>query len=154
MKKQLTKHLWIAAALLASQSLFATQAPTKPSVQQVDMPTKEMISQNKKIVALAAEEMSKTLPQTIDKYTKLLKIEAKDTTLAYLFEINTGAKSDETVRQEDRTRMKQAITQGVCRGSKRFLDAQINISYIYRSAATKAELFRFDISQEKCTAEK
>jgi hypothetical protein len=78
------------------------------------------------------------------------RVSAKDTTLEYLFEINTGAKSDETVRKEDHARMEKAITEGVCRSSKRFLDAQINISYIYRSATSKSELFRFDITQQKC----
>jgi len=109
-----------------------------------------MIAQNQKIAKLAAEEMNKTLPQTIDKYTTLVQIAAKGTVLEYLFEINTGAKSDETVQKEDHARMEKAITEGVCHSSKRFLDAKINITYIYRSAVSKAELFRFDISQEKC----
>jgi len=141
MKKRL-----IAGVILLTQSLLATQTP----VQSVDMPTKEMISQNQKIVKLAAEEMNKTLPQTIDKYTTLIQIAAKGTTLEYLFEINTGAKSDEAVRKEDHARMKKAITEGVCHSSKRFLDAEINISYIYRSAVSKAELFKFDINKERC----
>jgi len=141
------KRVVMAAVILCTQGVMATQAP----VQTVDMPTKEMIAQNRKIAKLAAEEMNKTLPQTIDKYTTLIEIAAKGTTLEYLFEINTGAKSDETVRQEDHARMKRAITEGVCRSSKRFLDAQINITYLYRSAATKAELFRFDITQHSCT---
>jgi len=136
--------------MLFVQSVTASQVPSKPSVQQVDMPKKEMISQNKKIVSLAAEEMNKTLPQAIDDYTRLIRISARGTVLEYHFEINTGAKSDEMVRKEDHARMQKAITEGVCRSSKRFLDAQISISYIYRSAASKAELFRFDISQEKC----
>ncbi len=137
-------------SLLFVQNMSASEVPSKPSIQQVDMPNKEMIAQNKKIVSLAAQEMSKTLPQKIDQYTQLLQIAAKGTILEYLFEINTGAKSDETVRKEDRSRMEQAITQGICTRSKRFLDAQIRISYVYRSAASKAELFRFDITQEKC----
>ena len=141
------KRIVILGVVLLSQALLATQKP----VQTVDMPTKEMIAQNQKIAKLAAQEMNKTLPQKIDDYTTLMQISAKGTTLEYLFEINTGAKSDETVRQEDHARMKRAITEGVCRSSKRFLDAQINITYLYRSAATKAELFRFDITQHSCT---
>ena len=140
------KKLLISMAILLTQTLMATQKP----VQTVDMPTKEMISQNQKIAKLAAEEMNKTLPQTIDKYTTLIKISAKGTILEYLFEINTGAKSDKTVQKQDHARMQKAITEGVCHTSKRFLDAKINITYIYRSAVSKAELFRFDISQEKC----
>jgi hypothetical protein len=144
------KKIVIAGAILLTQVLMATQQPTTKPVQTVDMPTKEMIAQNQKIAKLAAEEMNKTLPQTIDKYTTLVQIAAKGTVLEYLFEINTGAKSDETVQKEDHARMEKAITEGVCHSSKRFLDAKINITYIYRSAVSKAELFRFDISQEKC----
>ncbi len=142
MKKRL-----IVGVILLTQCLLATQTP----VQSVDMPTKEMISQNQKIVKLAAEEMNKTLPQIIDKYTTLIQIAAKGTTLEYLFEINTGAKSDESVRKEDHARMGKAITEGVCHSSKRFLDAEINIRYIYRSAVSKAELFKFDINKKSCT---
>ena len=96
------------------------------------------------------EEISKTLPQTVDKYTVLTKVEGKDTTITYTFEINTGAKSDEAVKKEDRTRMKKAVTTGICQSSKRFIDAQINISYIYIGVNSKAELFRFDVTQADC----
>jgi len=140
------KRVAIAVVILCAQGVMATQKP----VQTVDMPTKEMIAQNQKIAKLAAQEMNKTLPQTIDRYTTLKQINANGSALEYLFEIDTGAKSDETVRKEDHARMQKAITEGVCRSSKRFLEAKINISYIYRSAATKAELFRFDITQSSC----
>jgi hypothetical protein len=82
----------------------------------------------------------------------LTKVEGKDTTIFYTFEINTGSKSDDTVRKEDRTRMKKAVTTGICQASKRFLDAQISISYIYISAVSKAELFQFNVSQKDCPA--
>ena len=144
------KILLVSLAILA-QSLMASSIPTSsPKMQAQDLSIKQLTEQNIEIVKLAAEEMNKTLPQTIDKYTTLIRVSARSSTLEYLFEIHTGAKSDETVRKEDHARMKKAITQGVCRSSKRFLDAQINISYVYQSAASKAELFRFDISQEKC----
>jgi len=145
------KKILLTSLMLLAQSLMATSAPTpKAKMQTQDLSIKQLTEQNTKIVKLAAEEMNKTLPQTVDKYTTLIQISAKDTTLEYLFEINTGAKSDETVKAEDHARMEKAITEGVCHSSKRFLDAQIKISYIYRSAASKAELFRFNISQEKC----
>ncbi len=145
------KKTLLVSLILLSQSLVASSAsaPT-PKIQTQELSVKQLAEQNRKIVKLAAEEMNKTLPQTVDKYTTLVQISAKDTTLKYLFEINTGAKSDETVKAKDHARMEKAITEGVCRSSKRFLDAQIKISYLYRSAASKAELFRFDISQEKC----
>ncbi|MBU1927929.1 hypothetical protein KKG77_02905 [bacterium] len=115
-----------------------------------DLPQKEMISQNKLIVDLFVEEISKTLPKEIDKYTQLSKVTSEDVTLIYTFEINAETKSDEAIKKEDRTRMKKSVTQGICQSSKRFLDAQINISYLYLSAKTKAELFRFDVTQKEC----
>jgi len=138
-------YLVVASAIL---SMGAT-AQNMP-IQNKNLPNKEMIAQNKEIVSLAATEMNKGLPQVIDKYTNLIAIEGADTTLTYIFEINTGAKSDEAVKKEDNTRMKKAVMNGVCRGARRFLDAQIDISYLYKSAKSKAELFRFDISQADC----
>ena len=138
--------LWTTILVTLTQYGFSNEVKT----QTKEMPQAEMQKQNKEIVQLAAEELNKTLPQTIDKYTKLVKVEGKDTTLLYVYEINTGAKSDETVQKEDKTRMKEAVTHGICRSSKRFLDAQISISYIYVSAKSKVELFRFDVSQTDC----
>ena len=127
-------------------TLFSSEIKTRTG----EFPAKEMKSQNREIVRMVVEEISSTLPQKIDKYTSFTAIKAEDTTMIYHFEINTGSKSDDTVKKEDRTRMKKAVTKGVCQSAKRFIDAQINISYIYSSAATKTELFRFDISQKDC----
>jgi len=115
-----------------------------------ELPTNEMKKQNREIVKLASEEISKTLPQKVDDYTTLMKVKGEDSTLVYVFEINTGAKSDETVRNEDRTRMQKAVTGGICRSSRRFLDAEINISYLYKSAASKEKLFQFNVSKSDC----
>jgi len=120
------------------------------NLQTQDMPTDEMTKQNRTIVKLASEEMSKTLPQTIDKYTILQKVEAKGTALIYIYEINTGAKSDESIRNEDRSRMQEAVTYGICKTSKRFLDAKIDITYVYKSATSKVKLFEFNVSQKDC----
>ena len=119
-------------------------------MQTQEMPTSELIKQNRQIVKLASEEISKTLPQKVDNYTVLQKVLGKDTTLTYVFEINTGAKSDETVKKEDHSRMKKAVTKGICQSSKRFLDAEINISYVYKSTVSKAVLFQFDVNKENC----
>jgi hypothetical protein len=127
-----------------------TQLGFSTGVQQQEFPTEQLKKQNKELLKLAATEINKTLPQTIDKYTTLTKVEGKDTTILYTYEINTGSKSDETVQKEDKSRMKEAVTYGICKGSKRFLDAQINISYLYISAKSKVELFRFDVSQSDC----
>ena len=119
-------------------------------IRSQELSTKSMTEQNEEIAKLAADEMSKSLPQTIDKYTKLTAVQAQKSTLIYIFEIDTAPKSDEVVKKEDHSRMQNAVTQGVCRSSKRFLDAKIDIRYIYKSAHSKAELFTFNISQESC----
>jgi len=133
--------------LTLSISLFASDIKTKTG----DFPAKEMKKQNLEIAKLTAKSISKDLPTVIDKYTTLTTVVNEDTTLVWTFEINTGAKSDETVRAEDHSRMKKAITEGVCQSSNKFLKAGINTSYIYLSAKTKANLFRFDITQKDCT---
>jgi len=46
--------------------------------------------------------------------------------------------------------MQKAVTMGICQSSRRFIEAQINISYIYIGAKSKAELFRFDVTQADC----
>ena len=129
---------------ILSQSILAE------GIKQQDLSVEEMQKQEREIVKLSSEEISKTLPQTVDKYTVLTKVEGKENTMVYTFEINTGAKSDEAVKKEDRARMKKAVTTGICQSSKRFIDAQINISYIYIGAKSKAELFRFDVTQADC----
>ena len=106
--------------------------------------------QNNKVVKLAAEEISKQLPQKVDKYTQLVKIVGKDESLLYTFEIDTGSKSDDTVIKEDKSRMKKAITKGICTSSIRFLKSGIDISYIYASSKSKKALFRFDVSMKDC----
>ena len=131
-------------------TLMLSQYSLAEGIKQQDLPVEEMQKQKREIVKLSSEEISKTLPQTVDKYTVLTKVEGKDSTMVYTFEINTGAKSDEAVKKEDRTRMQKAVTTGICQSSKRFIDAQINISYIYIGAKSKAELFRFDVSQKDC----
>ncbi|BAF72431.1 hypothetical protein [Sulfurovum sp. NBC37-1] len=115
-----------------------------------EYPLKKMQQQNRSIVKLASEELSRNLPQKVDKYTTLMKIEGKGETLLYIFEINTGTKSDEAVQKEGRTRMQKAVTNGICHSSKRFLDAHIRIAYIYHSATSKKELFRFNVKKKDC----
>ena len=140
------------SAMIFAGILLFVQAVSadEKNIMVQEYPLTEMQKQNRHIVKLAAEELGRNLPQKVDNYTTLTQIEGKDATLIYIFEINTGAKSDEAVRKEDRTRMLRAVTNGVCQSSKRFLDAHINISYIYHSAKSKEELFRFTIKREDC----
>ena len=119
-------------------------------MQNREISTKNMKIQNKEIAKLAANEINKSLPQQIDKYTKLLKVNSQDSTIVYTFELNIAPKTDDTVKKEDHQRMKEAVTRGTCISSKRFLEADISIRYIYTSATSKKELFTFDINQESC----
>jgi histidine ammonia-lyase len=119
-------------------------------VKQQDVSPQQLQKQNIQIAKYVAIELSKDLPKTIDKYTKFIDIKAKNTNLIYTFEINTGSKSDEAVKKDDYKRMKRSVINGVCRSSKRFMEAQIGITYIYKSAVSKQKLFHFDIDQSKC----
>lgn len=106
--------------------------------------------QNKEIVKLVVAELGSKLPQTVDKYTQFTDIKAEGLKLLYTYEINTGSKSDEAVRRDDKKRMESFIVKGICQSSRRFLESNINLAYIYNSANTKAELFRFDVTQSDC----
>jgi len=132
--------------LTLSIALFSSEVKLKTD----EFPAKEMKKQNLEIAKLVATSMSKDLPHVIDKYTTLTKVINEGTTLVWTFEINTGVKSDESVRKEDYNRMKKSVTEGICQSSSKFLIAGIDTSYIYISAKTKATLFRFDISQKDC----
>lgn len=123
---------------------------TETQIQNRELQNKDMKAQNKQIASLAAAELSKSLPQTIDKYTKLVAVEPDEATIVYIYEIDIAPKSDETVIKEDHNRMLKAVTLGTCISSKRFLEADISLRYIYKSAKTKAELFQFNVNQESC----
>ena len=107
-------------------------------------------SQNRQVLKMAVDDISKKTPQKIDDYTALTGIRSDDQTLIYIYEINTGAKSDEAVRRDDEERMRNAITRGSCSSSARFLNSGIDLTYIYNNANTKTELFRFHVSKKVC----
>ena len=115
-----------------------------------EYPIEKIKEQNKIIIKMVVDEISKTLPQKVDNYTTLIKIRDEKLTLIYTFEINTGAKSDESVIKEDKARMKRVISKGICQSSKRFLDAGVTLSYEYFSASTKKELFIFSMDEKSC----
>ena len=125
--------------------LFANDLPIKKQ----DVSPAQLKKQNVEIVALSAKELSKNLPQKIDKYTRLLSVDANHSTLIYSFEINS-TKSDEVIKKEDKSRMREGVTIGVCKNSKRFLEAEIDIKYNYLSAKSHKVLFSFNIDREKC----
>ncbi len=132
--------------LALSVSIFAQDLKIRTDT----FPDSEMKAQNITIAEMSAEALSKDLPHKIDKYTTLQTITNKEANLIYTFFINNSSKSDEAIKKEDKLRMEKAITIGVCQSAKRLLEAKIDITYIYSSARTKAELFRFNISQKDC----
>jgi len=115
-----------------------------------EYPADKFKEQNSQIIKMVVSEISKSLPQKVDKYTTMTTIRDENLTLIYTFEINTGSKSDEAVIKEDKPRMQKAVTKGLCQTSKKFLDADISLAYEYKSATTKKELFTFLITKERC----
>jgi len=142
------KYFFLSTLLfvLSTQNLFADNA----SVKFQDISQKKMQEQNIEIATLAAKELSKNLPQKIDNYTTLQSIKNDKTTLFYTFIINDVNKSDEAIQKQDHSRMQKVVTEGICKTSTRFLQAGIDISYIYLSAKSKKQLFRFDVTKEQC----
>jgi len=132
--------------MLLGQSIYATDIIKEGQ----EYPIEKIKEQNKKIIKMVVEEISKTLPQKVDQYTEMTKIRDENTTLIYTFEINTGSKSDEAVQKEDQDRMEKAVTKGVCQSSKRFIEAGVNLKYEYVSAASKKELFSFLMNDTVC----
>ncbi len=123
---------------------------TLSAIEKREFPVDKLKEQNREIIKMVVKEISKDLPQKVDKYTIMSKIRDENLTLIYTFEINTGAKSDESVIKEDKPRMQKAISRGICQSSKRFLEAGVTLSYEYLSASTKKELFTFTMTQKKC----
>ena len=132
--------------IISTQSMNGENLPIKNQ----DVSPEQLKSQNREIVKLVVAELSKDLPETIDKYTKLIDIKGVETNLIYNFELNISSKTDKQIQAEDHSRMREAITYGICRSSKRFMDAQIVITYKYTSAKSKKTLFQFDIDQAIC----
>ena len=106
--------------------------------------------QNINVVKAAAEGLSEKLPQQVDKYTSLIKIQADGAKLIYVYEINDPQKSDQEIAQLGKKKMQKPVTRGICTSSKRFLESGIEISYVYTSAKTKQELFHFNVKEKDC----
>ena len=105
--------------------------------------------QNQNVVNMAAKSLSKELPKKVDKFTSLVKIDPRGEVLIYTFEINSTKNDDELIKK-DKTKMKKRITSGVCSSSKRFLQSDISIKYIYQSKKSKKEIFNVDINKSVC----
>ena len=140
------RELLISTLLLFSVSSYATDTIKEGQSYPID----KMKEQITKIIKMTVTEVSKGLPQKIDKYTEITKVRDENLTLIYTFNINTGAKSDETVKKEGKERMEKPVSKGICQSSKRFLDAGVTLRYEYFSKSTQKELFTFTLNQKKC----
>ena len=145
-----TAFALLSVTLVVGTANAAAEKPFKPQVMLGNMMPDKMREQNREVVRQAAASLSEGLPKKVDEYTTLQSIEAKDTTLLYTFALNVGPKSDEEIRKEGEERMRRNVTAGICRSSKRFLDAGITITYRYLNAGTGRELFRFDVDKKAC----
>jgi len=115
-----------------------------------DYPIDKLKEQNSQIVKMVVEEVGKTLPQKVDKYTKITKLRDENLTLIYTFEINSTKESDQEIKQKGESKMKNRIIKGVCNSSKRFINSDISLVYEYISAKSKKELFSFKIDKKVC----
>jgi hypothetical protein len=143
MKKLLVSYIIL---ICLGESIFATDVIKEGQ----EYPIEKIKEQNKKIIKMVVEEISKTLPQKVDPYTEMTKIRDENTTLIYTFEINSASKSDEAIKKEDKDRMEKAVTKGVCQSSKRFIEAGVILRYEYLSAKSKKELFTFSMDDTVC----
>lgn len=147
------KILFIALSIFTINSCtFAKDELQKTNDPKTQAKADQQIKiQNKEIVSLVVEEVSKGLPQKVDDYTQYVSIQSKGLNLISTFEINTAPKSDETVIKKDKPRMEQFIKKGICESAKRFLQSDIGITYVYANASTKKELFRFAMTEKDCS---
>jgi hypothetical protein len=140
-------------ALFASNTEAAAIKKFNPKIQlDGDLSIDKMREQNLIVVQKAAEGISKTLPQKVDKFTKLTSIDSNGTRLIYTFEVDAGPKNDKTMRQEG-IKMAPRILSGICTSAKRFMEADITLTYRYVTTKTKAEILRVDADKSKCPEE-
>ncbi len=114
-----------------------------------DLSVDKMREQNQIVVQKAVEGLRETLPQKVDAFTRLIAVDANGTRLIYTFEVNTGAKSDATLRKEG-AKMAPRILAGICHSADRFMQADISLTYRYISSASRAEVLRIDADKSKC----
>lgn len=133
-----------------AQTELTSKLPKTSDPAALQEADKQLKLQNKEIVKLVVIEVSKKLPLKIDDYTQFVSIKADDLKLISTYEINTAPKSDESVIREDKPRMEEFVKKGICESSKRFLQSDIEIVYIYANSLSKKELFSFHVKAKDC----
>ncbi|KYJ85895.1 hypothetical protein [Sulfurovum riftiae] len=150
------KKLSTALILVSLSGTLYLSAETKlepftPKLQVgTELSVDKIKEQNLNVVRKAVEGIGEHLPEKVDQYTTLTGIDSNGTRLIYIFEVDGGMRSDEALKEDGKKRMAPVIKAGICQGSQRFLQADINISYRYLSKASKNEILRVDVSKEDC----
>ena len=125
--------------------------PFKPSIQLGgDFEIDKMKMQNLNIVKKAVEGINKTLPQRVDRLTQLIRLDSNGTKLIYTFEVDIKDKNISRVREDAKQNIAPRIKRGICKDSKRFLQAGIDIRYRYISRKSKKELLIVDVDEKSC----
>jgi hypothetical protein len=125
--------------------------PFKPRIQLGgDLHVDKMREQNLNVVKKAVEGIGETLPQKIDPYTTMVRIESNGTKLIYTLEVDAGPKSDEALRSEGEKRIAPVVKRGICKSAERFLKAGIDIAYRYLNKATGNEILRVEVTEKDC----
>jgi len=106
--------------------------------------------QNKVIVKMAAEDIATHLPQKVDKFTTMVGVDHNGANLIYIYELNVSGKSDNDLIKEGRERMTSQLKESSCVSAKRFLQSDITLSYVYKSAKSKKTLFKVDVDKRDC----
>ena len=125
--------------------------PFKPTLQLGgDLSIDRMREQNIHVVQKAVEGLNQNLPIEIDKSTKLVKVEGEGARLIYTFEIKTAPKSDKELIEEGRTKVAPRVKKGLCHSADRFLQAGIDITYIYKNSATGNTILELNVTKKDC----
>ena len=140
--------------LILTLSILSAGMDTTPFKQSLqlggDLSIEKMREQNINVVQKAVEGLNQNLPVEIDRSTKLVKVEGKDTRLIYTFEIKTAPKSDKELIEEGRTKVAPRVKKGLCHSADRFLQAGIDITYIYQNSATGNTILELNVTKKDC----
>ncbi|MFA6760368.1 MAG: hypothetical protein WCR69_04910 [Sulfuricurvum sp.] len=119
-------------------------------IKNEELSGEEFKAQNRQIAELAAGEMNKNTPQQVDSYTTLASVRSSGTTIIYNYELDVDGKSDDELREDASKKMAQGIIDGSCASSRRFLEADIDLHYIYTSKKSKSLLFEVKVTKRSC----
>lgn len=109
-----------------------------------------MRKQNIEIVKKAVEGLNQNLPVDVDSITKLIKVEGKDNRLIYIFKISTPPTTKEELIKKGKTEVAPRVKKRLCTSASRFLQADIDITYIYINSATNDKILQVDVTKKDC----